>query len=138
MGNLRATFFVRECWRAFCFRGWKSPQGLYNRSKSILTWLRRDEPSADAAAPLAESVDVQHQQQLWTSSGKWNLRFHLQRDSHAVCAVEGALPPVSRLSPAIFSGKFVATSEPQEVCRKHYVAARCFARQEGALLPVHL
>ena len=25
-----------KCWRAFCFRGWKLPQGLYNRSK---LWL---------------------------------------------------------------------------------------------------
>ena len=41
MGDLRATFFVWEMLvldrRVFCFRGWKSPQGLYNRSKS--SWL---------------------------------------------------------------------------------------------------
>ena len=39
-GDLRATFFVWEMLvldrRAFCFRGWKSPQGLYNRSKTYL------------------------------------------------------------------------------------------------------
>ena len=48
--NLRATFFVRQNVGAqpkvFCFRGWKSPQGLYNRSNltlraSVPEWLRR-------------------------------------------------------------------------------------------------
>ena len=32
LGNLRATFLVREMLEGFCFRGWKLPQGLYNRS----------------------------------------------------------------------------------------------------------
>ena len=40
LGDLRATFFVWEMLvldrRVFCFRGWKSPQGLYNRGKEGL------------------------------------------------------------------------------------------------------
>ena len=32
LGNLRATFFVREMLEVFCFRGWKLSRGLYNRS----------------------------------------------------------------------------------------------------------
>ena len=40
LGDLRATFFVWEMLvvdrRVFRFRGWKSPQGLYNRSNPSL------------------------------------------------------------------------------------------------------
>ena len=61
LGDLRATFFVWEKLvlnpRVFCFRGWKSPQGLYNRS-NLGTFKTRSGSSGGKNGPVLRKVYV--------------------------------------------------------------------------------